>query len=655
MSLLENIRGPRDLDRLSEAELARLADEIRDFLIAEVSKTGGHLGPNLGVVELTMAIHSVFDSPKDAIVFDTGHQSYVHKLLTGRQDFSMLRLRGGLAGYPQRSESPHDIVESSHASSSLSWADGISRAFEMTGQVDRHVVAVVGDGALTGGMTWEALNNISDDNSRRLVIVVNDNGRSYAPTIGGMARFLNTVRTRREYRDLYLGSQKLFNNLGRPGRAMYRGFRGGLHGFLSRVTNNEALYSNLDIKYIGPVDGHDLGAMREALQQAKNYGAPVIVHAITEKGRGYEPARLDSADQFHAVGQIDPETGEPTSISNKPSWTSVFADEIVQIADENPSVVGITAAMLRPTGLHRFAEKYPARVFDVGIAEQHAVTSAAGLAFGGLHPVVALYATFINRAFDQVLMDVGLHKAGVTFVLDRAGVTGPDGPSHHGIWDLSILQVVPHIRLAAPRDAVRLREELREAVAVDDAPTVIRYSKGSVGAEIVAVRRTDDGVDVLREAAHRDVLIVTVGPMATLGLEVAARLADQGIGATVIDPRWVVPVPASVIDFARDHRLVVSIEDGVRVAGIGTRIRQDLRDAGVDTAVNELGLPDEFLDHATREEIFASAGLTPQKIARDLVAQVLGSKIPVARPLPGDDHRLVADEQGAEPVRGDDN
>jgi 1-deoxy-D-xylulose-5-phosphate synthase len=650
VSLLENISGPRDLDRLSEAQFAQLAQEIRDFLIAEVSKTGGHLGPNLGVVELTMAIHSVFDSPKDSIVFDTGHQSYVHKLLTGRQDFSMLRLRGGLAGYPQRSESPHDIVESSHASSSLSWADGISRAFEMTGQNDRHVVAVVGDGALTGGMTWEALNNISDDNSRRLVIVVNDNGRSYAPTIGGMARFLNTVRTRREYRDLYLGSQKLFDHLGRPGRAVYRGMRGGLHGFLSRVSNNEALYSNLDIKYIGPIDGHDLGAMREALQQAKNYGAPVIVHAITEKGRGYEPARLDLADQFHAVGQIDPETGEPTSTSSKPSWTSEFADEIVKIADANPKVVGITAAMLRPTGLHRFAEKYPARVFDVGIAEQHAVTSAAGLAFGGLHPVVALYATFINRAFDQVLMDVGLHKAGVTFVLDRAGVTGPDGPSHHGIWDLSILQVVPHIRLAAPRDAVRLREELREAVAVDDGPTVIRYSKGSVGAEIVAVRRTDDGVDVLREAEHRDVLIVTVGPMATLGLEVAARLADQGIGATVIDPRWVVPVPASVFDLARDHRLVVSIEDGVRVAGIGTRIRQDLRDAGVDTAVNELGLPDEFLDHATREEIFESAGLTPQKIARDLVAQVLGSKIPVARPLPGDDSRI-----NTEAVRGDEN
>ena len=634
MSLLEGISGPRDLDGLSKPELVELAAEIRRFLVTEVSKTGGHLGPNLGVVELTMAIHRVFDSPRDAVVFDTGHQSYVHKLLTGRQDFSRLRMKGGLAGYPQRSESEHDIVESSHASSSLSWADGISRAFTMTGQADRHVVAVVGDGALTGGMTWEALNNISDDNSRRLVIVVNDNGRSYAPTIGGMARFLNDVRTRRSYRSLHRTSRAVFQKLGPVGRAVYRGTRGAVHGFLSRFTNNEALYSNLDMKYLGPVHGHDLVALEETLTQARDYNAPVIVHVITEKGHGYGPAVADIADQFHAVGQIDPETGEPVEAPSRPSWTSVFADEIVEIADADPRVVGITAAMLRPTGLHRFAEKHPDRVFDVGIAEQHAVTSAAGLAFGGLHPVVALYATFVNRAFDQILMDVALHRAGVTFVLDRAGVTGPDGPSHPGMWDLAILQAVPHIRIAAPRDSTRLREELREAVAVDDAPTVLRFSKGSVGGEMDAVRRTDDGVDVLREAAHRDVLIVTVGPMAKLGLQVAERLAAQGIGATVVDPRWVVPVPASVIDLARDYRLVVSIEDGIRVGGIGTRIRQDLRAAGVDTAVDELGLPDEFLDHGDRAEILAEVGLSDQRIARDIVAQVLGTRIPVARPLP---------------------
>ncbi|HEV7183271.1 MAG: 1-deoxy-D-xylulose-5-phosphate synthase [Actinomycetales bacterium] len=637
MSILETIHGPRDLDALSEEELVQLAAEIRAFLIANVSKTGGHLGPNLGVVESTIAIHRVFNSPRDAIVFDTGHQSYVHKLLTGRQDFSMLRQKGGLAGYPQRSESEHDIVESSHASSSLSWADGISRAFSMTGQDDRHVIAMVGDGALTGGMTWEALNNISDDNTRRLIIVVNDNGRSYAPTIGGMARFLNTVRTRRSYRKLYLTSQRAFDKLGTPGRSFYRGVRGGLHGFLSRFTNNEALYSNLDIKYIGPIHGHDIEAMEEALRQAKNYGAPVIVHAITQKGRGYEPALRDAADQFHAVGQIDPESGEPIESSSKPSWTSVFADEILTLAEHNPKLVGITAAMLRPTGLHKFAERFPDRVHDVGIAEQHAVTSAAGLAFGGLHPVVAVYATFINRAFDQVLMDVALHKAGVTFVLDRAGVTGPDGPSHHGIWDLAILQVVPNIRLAAPRDGTRFREELAEAVSVNDAPTVLRFPKGAVGADIPAERRTEDGVDVLRESERKDVLLVTVGPMATLGLKVADRLAAQGIGATVVDPRWVVPVPKSVIGLAAEHRIVVTIEDGIRVGGIGTRVRQDLREAGIDTAVDELGLPDQFIDHATREQILQEAGLTPQKIARDLVAQVLGSRIPIARPLPSEE------------------
>jgi 1-deoxy-D-xylulose-5-phosphate synthase len=643
MSLLESIGGPRDLDALSPEELETLAAEVRAFLIGEVSKTGGHLGPNLGVVETTIAIHRVFDSPRDAIVFDTGHQSYVHKLLTGRQDFSMLRQKGGLAGYPQRSESPHDVVESSHASSSLSWADGISRAFEMTGQTERHVVAVVGDGALTGGMTWEALNNISDDNSRNLVIIVNDNGRSYAPTIGGMARYLNGVRTATKYQELHQSSRRLFDRFGAPGRAIYRGARGGLHGFLNRLTNNAALYANLDIKYVGPVDGHDLRAMEEALRQAKDYAAPVIVHAITEKGRGYEPAVADVADQFHAVGQIDPETGEPLSApSGKPSWTGVFSDEIVSLAEADPTIVGITAAMLRPTGLHKFAERFPTRVLDVGIAEQHAVTSAAGLAFGGLHPVVALYATFVNRAFDQVLMDVGLHQAGVTFVLDRAGVTGPDGASHHGMWDLAILQVVPRIRLSAPRDAERLREELGEAVRVTDAPTVVRFPKGTVGAEIPALRRTADGVDVLRESGEHDVLIVAVGTMATIALDVAALLEEQGIGVTVVDPRWVVPVPWSIIELSDAHRIVVTIEDGVRVGGIGTRIRQDLREAGVDTPVTELGLPDEFLEHATREEILERVGLTPHQIADDLIAQVQGNKIPIARPI------------GDRPVRGTD-
>nr|WP_217508428.1 1-deoxy-D-xylulose-5-phosphate synthase [Curtobacterium pusillum] len=632
--MLESIASPRDLKRLSDAQMTDLAAEIRRFLVAEVAKTGGHLGPNLGVVELTLAMHRVFDSPHDPFVFDTGHQSYVHKLVTGRQDFSRLRERGGLAGYPQRRESEHDIVESSHASSSLSWADGISRAFVQTGQGDRTVVAVVGDGALTGGMTWEALNNISDGNDRRLVIVVNDNGRSYAPTIGGMARFLSSVRTRREYRALYETTRAVAGRFGAPGRAIYRGMRGGLHGFLSRFTNNEALYSNLDIKYIGPVDGHDQRAMEAALRQAKEYGAPTIVHAITEKGHGFEPALRDQADQFHAVGHIDPETGESLDVASGPSWTSVFASTLASVGSEDERIVAVTAAMLRPTGLHLFQERHPERVYDVGIAEQHAVTTAAGLAYGGLHPVVALYATFLNRAFDQVLMDVALHRAGVTFVLDRAGITGPDGPSHHGMWDLALLQVVPGIRIAAPRDAATLREEFREAVAVDDAPTVLRWSKGQVGPDIPALRRLSDGADVLRDAPESspDVLFVAVGSMVPIALEAASLLESQGIGVTVVDPRWVVPIPASLIDLARDHRLVITIEDGVRVGGVGTRLRQDLRAAGVDTGVNELGLPDEFIDHASRSEILHDAGLTAQAIARDVIDQVVGTKLPQAKP-----------------------
>ncbi|WP_309103180.1 1-deoxy-D-xylulose-5-phosphate synthase [Microbacterium sp.] len=631
MPILPSISGPRDLDALSTDQLVELAGEIREFLVHNVSQTGGHLGPNLGVVELTIALHRVFSSPDDPFIFDTGHQSYVHKLLTGRQDFSGLRVRGGLAGYPQRSESPHDVVESSHASSSLSWADGVSRAMTATGRADRHVVAIVGDGALTGGMTWEALNNISDDNDRNLVIVVNDNGRSYAPTIGGMSRYLNRVRTAAAYKSLHHRSDRLFRSFGPVGRAVFRGVRGGTHGFLSRFTNNEALYSNLDIKYLGPVDGHDMEALLETLELAKSYGAPVIVHAITEKGRGYQPARDDEADQFHAVGRIDPATGETLTGSAGQGWTDVFSEALVDIGGRDPRVIAMTAAMLRPTGLAPFAERFPDRVYDVGIAEQHAVASAAGLAFGGLHPVVAVYATFMGRAFDQVLMDVALHRAGVTFVLDRAGVTGPDGPSHHGMWDLAMLQIVPHIRIAAPRDGVRLQEALNEAVAVDDAPTVIRFPKGEIAPELPALERLHDGVDVLARGDTEDVLLVGIGPFAALATDVAERLRAQGIGATVVDPRWAIPVQPSVVALAARHRLVITMEDGIRVGGIGTRVRQVLRESGIDTAVDELGLPDEFIDHASRDQILADAGLTASKIAQDVVSQVLGTRIPVAR------------------------
>lgn len=630
MGILENINGPRDLDSLSDTQLPELCAEIREHLVQSVAKTGGHLGPNLGVVETTVAIHRVFDSPKDPIIFDTGHQSYVHKLLTGRRDLSTLRRKGGIAGYPQRSESEHDVVESSHASSSLSWADGIAKAFKISGQDDRYVIALLGDGSLTGGMTWEALNNITHENDRKLVIVVNDNGRSYAPTIGGLAKHLTNIRTDRRYKRMYRLSKRVFYSFGTLGRLVFNAARGAGRSALETMAP-QSMFPNLDIKYIGPIDGHDILAVEHALKQAKNYSSPVIVHVMTQKGKGFDPAMLNEDDQFHAVGKIDPNTGESLEVSGGVSWTNVFRDEMVAIADVRKDVVGISGAMTIPVGLDAMAAKYPERVFDVGIAEQHAVTSAAGMAFGGLHPVVAVYATFINRAFDQVLMDVALHKAGVTFVLDRAGVTGPDGASHHGMWDLSVLQIVPTIRIAAPRDAERLREELHEAISVSDAPTVIRFPKGVATTSIESLHRSEDGVDYLYRSPAKDVLIVAIGSMATIAMQTAELLKAQGIGCTVIDPRWVVPVPKTVLSEAEAHRLVVTIEDGVKVGGIGTRIRQDMRTAQIDTALNEIGLPDEFLEHASRDEILERVGLTAKQITHDIVAQVLGAKVPHAK------------------------
>ncbi len=629
--MLEQIRSPKDLQGLSKDQLKKLAEEIRSFLIETVSKTGGHLGPNLGVVELTIAMHRVFSSPSDAMVFDTGHQSYVHKLLTGRQDFSGLRQSSGIAGYPQRSESEHDIVENSHASTSLSWADGISRAFKATSQADRHVVAVIGDGALTGGMAWEALNNITDDNDRNLVVIVNDNGRSYAPTIGGLARGLSKIRTEPWYREGYRVSKRIFSIFGPLGRVLFN----ATHAFIDSLLSfgvPKGIFPNLDIKHLGPVDGHDLVSLENVLQQAKNLGQPVIVHVITQKGRGYSPALEDEADQFHAVGKINPESGLPIKSSSEPSWTSVFGDELVARVDEDDKIVGITGAMLIPVGMDAMAEKYPDRVFDVGIAEQHAVTAAAGMAFGGLHPVVAVYSTFLNRAFDQVLMDVALHKAGVTFVLDRAGVTGPDGASHHGMWDMSILQVVPGIQIAAPRDEASLRESLREAVAIENAPTVIRFPKGNVAKPLPALKRLAGGTDVLFESAAKDVLIVGIGPFAHLAVRVAGLLGQQGIGATVVDPRWILPVSEDLVRLSAEHRLVVTLEDGVRVGGFGSRLRQSLRVAQVDTGLHEVGIPAEFLEHAERDEILSRLGLTDKQIAMEVVEQVVGTRVPKAKP-----------------------
>ncbi|MEW2576036.1 1-deoxy-D-xylulose-5-phosphate synthase [Streptomyces syringium] len=622
MALLSRIRGPRDLDRLSPEQLDQLAAEIRSFLVDAVSKTGGHLGPNLGVVELTIALHRVFESPKDKVLWDTGHQSYVHKLLTGRQDFSKLKMKGGLSGYPAQAESDHDVIENSHASTVLGWADGLAKANEVL-KKDDHVVAVIGDGALTGGMAWEALNNIAAAKDRPLVIVVNDNERSYAPTIGGLANHLATLRTTDGYERFLARGKDLLERtpvLGKPLYETLHGAKKGLKDFIAP----QGMFEDLGLKYVGPIDGHDIEALESALQRAKRFGGPVIVHCLTEKGRGYQPALADEADRFHAVGKIHPDTGLPIASSGA-DWTSVFGEEMVKLGHEREDIVAITAAMLQPVGLDKFAKAFPDRVYDVGIAEQHAATSAAGLATGGLHPVFAVYATFLNRAFDQVLMDVALHKCGVTFVLDRAGITGTDGASHNGMWDMSILQVVPSLRIAAPRDADQVRAQLREAVEVKDAPTVVRYSKGAVGPAVKAVGRVG-GMDVLREPAEGterpDVLLVSVGALAPMCLEIADLLDKQGISTTVVDPRWVKPVDEALPALAARHRVVVTVEDNSRVGGVGSAVAQALRDAGVDLPLRDFGIPPRFLDHASRKEVMAEIGLTAPDIARQVTGLV---------------------------------
>ena len=631
---LEQVGGPADLRSLATEELEVLAAEIRDFLVAKVSRTGGHLGPNLGVVELTLALHRVFESPRDSILFDTGHQAYVHKIVTGRQDgFDQLRQRGGLSGYPSRAESDHDLIENSHASTALSYADGLAKAYALRGE-RRHVVAVVGDGALTGGMCWEALNNIAAAR-HPLVIVVNDNGRSYAPTIGGLADHLATLRLNPRYERLLELVREALEHTPLVGRPLFEALHAVKKGLKDAVAP-QALFEDLGIKYVGPVDGHDLPAVESALRRAKAFGGPVIVHAVTRKGYGYRPAEDDTEDCLHGPSSaFDIETGKLLAAPTT-KWTHVFAEELVALADERPDIVGLTAAMPGPTGIARLAAKHPERVFDVGIAEQHAVTSAAGLAMGGMHPVVAVYATFLNRAFDQLLLDVALHRLPVTFVLDRAGITGPDGPSHYGVWDLAVLGVVPGLRLAAPRDAATLREELREAVAVGDGPTVVRFPTGSVPADLPAVRRAGT-VDVLAENGRRDVLLVAVGAFGHLGVEVAGRLAEQGYGVTVVDPRWVRPVPAELVELAGGHRLVVTVEDGVRAGGVGDALAGTLRESGVTVPVRDLGVPVAWHPHGSRAEILADLGLTAQDVARDVTGWISAldeaAELPAAQPV----------------------
>ena len=615
--MLESLKGPDDLRGLTPEQLNELSEEIRQFLITKVSKTGGHLGPNLGVVELTIALHRTFDSPKDVILFDTGHQSYVHKIITGRADqFDGLRQRGGIAGYPNRRESEHDVIENSHASTALSWGDGISRGFTLTGQTDRHVVVVVGDGALTGGMSWEALNNIAAAEDRNLMIVVNDNERSYSPTIGGLATYLSTLRVTQGYERFLDWGKEVLSKTPVVGTPIYETLHGMKKG-IKDIVAPQGMFEDLGLKYVGPIDGHDIVAMERAFAQAKEFGEPVLVHVITEKGRGHKPAVADEAEKFHAVGVVDPETGTPLAKSAT-SWTSVFADELIALGRTRKDIVAITAAMLGPTGLDKFEREFPERTIDVGIAEQHAVTSAAGLAYAGMHPVVAVYSTFLNRAFDQLLLDVALHKAGVTFVLDRAGITGDDGPSHHGIWDLALTGIVPTLHVAAPRDAARLRETLREAVEISDAPSLIRFPKGAVQSYIPAFELRDR-IDVLYRGESADVLLISVGSMAAIAVEAASQAYREGVGVTVIDPRWVKPLPQTLVSMAQRYKSVVVLEDGIRHAGIASSISELFSEAGLNVALHSIGVPLEFIEHSKRAEILEDLGITAQKISRDIV------------------------------------
>ena len=611
-----NYQSLEQLRRLNPAELNVLAAQIRSFLIEKVSKTGGHLGPNLGVVELSIAVHRVFDSPRDVVLFDTGHQSYVHKILTGRADqFDLLRQRNGISGYPNRRESEHDVIENSHASTALSWADGISRGFSLSGQSDRHVVAVVGDGALTGGMSWEALNNLSPESDRNLVIVVNDNERSYSPTIGGLATYLSTLRGTKEYERILGRGKRVLLRTPLVGRHIY----GALHGIkkgMKDMLAPQGMFEDLGFKYLGPIDGHDIAAMERTLHIAKEFGSPVIVHVITEKGRGYSPAIEDMAEKFHAVGIVDPLTGKPLKAS-APSWTNVFSEEITQLGGENPKIVAITAAMLGPTGLDRFAEKFPARTIDVGIAEQHAVTSAAGMAYAGIHPVIAIYSTFLNRAFDQLLLDAALHNAGITFVLDRAGITGDDGPSHHGIWDLALTGIVPKMHVGAPRDGARLKEILRGCLDITDAPSMVRFPKGAVPQDIPAIERVA-GVDILHRGSMKQVLIISIGSMAGMALDVAKHAHEKSIEVTVVDPLWVKPIAPSLLSMCSEYETVVVMEDGIKHAGIASSISEALRDGQITCNLQSIGIPLEFIEHSKRAEILEDLEITPAAIVQQI-------------------------------------
>jgi 1-deoxy-D-xylulose-5-phosphate synthase len=579
IDVLSLVRQPGDLRALSGPALAQWCTETRAFLVQAVSARGGHLGSNLGVVELTAAVHRVFESPRDEILWDTGHQAYVHKLVTGRMEgFARLRVRSGLSGYPSRAESEHDVYENSHASVGVSYGHGIARARTLLGRGAGSTVVVIGDGALTGGVSWEALNNLGSSREP-VIVIVNDNGRSYAPTVGGIASHLHRLRRSPEP----------------PGE-----------------DRPAPVFSALGLDYIGPVDGHDIPAMETAFRDARDRRRPVVVHCVTRKGRGYAPAETNEVDHMHGAPAFDPLSGRPLREAGR-TWTAQSGACLLEMAESDPRIVAITAAMLDPVGLTEFSVRLPGRVFDVGIAEQHAVALAAGLALGGLRPVVCLYAAFVNRALDQILADVALHRLPVTLVIDRAGVTGEDGASHHGLWDLAILSAIPGLRIAAPRDGQRLRELLGAAVQ-GEGPAAVRYPKGELCAPVPAVRSAGP-VDILREGTPQGVLIVPVGAMAPAALEAAELLAVGGLSVTVADPRWVCPVPGELISLAAGYRVIVTVEDGSREGGFGSALADALSDSGLLIPVHRMGLPRQFLEQGARGELLAAHRLDAAGIA----------------------------------------
>ncbi|HEY5111675.1 MAG TPA: 1-deoxy-D-xylulose-5-phosphate synthase [Acidimicrobiales bacterium] len=632
--ILPSIETPADLQPLSYSDLQKLSKEIREFIIQNVTKTGGHLGSNLGVVELTIALHRVFESPKDILLWDTGHQAYVHKLLTGRRyGFKNLRQRGGLSGYPNRSESQHDWIESSHASTALSYAHGLSVALQQRHELigrggKRHVVAIVGDGSLTGGMAYEALNNLGHSN-QRVVIVLNDNGRSYAPTISKLSASLTTLRLNRTYLTLRDRVRRLLPRLPGVGKAAYLGID-GFTSVVREMVTPHTFFENLGVRYVGPIDGHNIEALENALKSAAEWDGPIVIHALTEKGRGYEPAVSDDLKMHdYKLPPRAQNNGKQTK-----SFAQAFSDSLVSLATEDERIVAITAAMAGPTGLLNFEARFPDRFFDVGIAEQHAVTAAAGMAMGGLKPVVAVYATFFSRAFDQAHLDVGLLNLPVVFVFDRAGITGDDGPSHHGLLDIALCLAIPNMTVFAPSTAEEVPGMLETALSMST-PTALRYPKtlpkpfdGVVGS----------GLDA-REVVRGDgsLCVLAVGKMAPAAYRALELLGEDASGVTLYDVR-VLPPDIAMIDDALSHERIITVEDGTRHGGAGTLMVSAVRSRAQELErpfpmTRILGAPRAYLEQHQADELLAELGLDPEGLAASF-ARLLANQPEFPRVLP---------------------